>query len=250
MGTPVAAAKPLAWSFSRLGDFEKCPRMAQKKYVEKIPEPPRPADNPGEIARLRGIAVHTAAESFMKGEAQVLDPALEKVKETIELYKEAYAKGLVEVEQEWAYDREWQQTSWFDKNCWLRIKLDAFVKWEDGTWEVADWKTGKKYGNEVKHSQQGLLYAIAAFMRYPEMQRVRIRFEYVDHGLRTVKEYDRLAIMRMWPSWDERARAFTDATVWPVKPNAINCLYCPYSPNNGGDSSCPAGVEVSKKKSK
>lgn len=236
---------PLAWSFSRLTDYEKCPRMAYFKYVEKRPMPPQPEDNKGEIARLRGIAVHEGADAYIKGEADELAPELKKVKEFVELVKEQYAKGIVEVEEEWAYDRDWQRTGWFDKNCWLRIKQDAFIKWPDGTWEVIDWKTGKSFGNEVKHSQQGLLYAIAAFMRYPEMQRVRIRFVYTDEGKwdRT-KEYSRELVMRMLPNWDDRAGKFTTATQWPVKPNAINCRFCWFSPNNGGDGSCPAGVEV------
>lgn len=245
MGTSDTVT-PIAWSFSRLSDFEKCPRMAFLKYVEKRPQPEPAPDNKGEIARLRGIAVHSAAEAYVKGEAQMLDPLLESIEEQVNEYRDAYAKGLVEVEQDWAFDVNWQQVGWFDSNCWARIKLDIFVRWSPEFGEVADYKTGKKYGNEVKHSQQGLLYAIAAFMRYPEMERVRIRFLYVDQpaAQSTCKEYDRATIMRMWPTWDDRARLFTFSQTWPVKPNAINCRFCPYSPNEGGDKSCPAGVEA------
>lgn len=224
--------------------------MAFFKYVEKRPEPPRPADNKGEIARLRGIAVHEAAESYVKGEAQQLDPSLAKVGDLIDTYREGYGRGFVEVEEDWAFDINWQQTGWFADNCWARIKLDLLVKWPDGyAYEVVDWKTGKRYGNEVKHSQQGLLYAIAAFLRYPEMNKARIRFAYVDEGYIKPKEYDRETVMRLFPSWDQRARDFTTAKTWPVKPNSVNCRYCPFSPNNGGDGSCPAGVEVTSKSS-
>jgi hypothetical protein len=214
--------------------------MAFLKYVEKRKKPAE-IDN---TAADRGTAVHSTAESYVKGEAQQLAPEMAKVAEFVEQCRDAYAKGMVEVEEEWAFDRDWQITGWFDKNCWLRLKLDVFIKWPDGTWEVVDWKTGKSYGNEVKHSQQGLLYAIGAFMRYPEMQRVRIRFVYTDEGKwNSAREYDRLTVMRMLPTWDERAHAFTDSQSWPVRANAINCKYCWFGPNNGGDKSCPAGVE-------
>jgi CRISPR/Cas system-associated exonuclease Cas4 (RecB family) len=246
VGSVESLAAPIAWSFSRLTDFEKCPRLAYLKYIEKRPEPP----TINRTAADRGTALHAAAEAYVKGEAQMLDPGLEKVKARIEEYREAYAKGLVEVEEDWAFDLEWQRTGWFDANCWARIKLDIFVKWDDGCWEVADYKSGKRYGNEVKHSQQGLLYAIAAFMRHPEMERVRIRFVYIDLGEESTKEYDRATVMRMWPMWNERARTFTFSQNWPVKPNQVNCRFCPYSPNNGGDGSCPAGVELGPKKSK
>jgi hypothetical protein len=219
--------------------------MAYKKYVEKRPMPPQPEDNKGEIARLRGIEVHSSADAYIKGEAETLNPVMDKVRAFVELCKEQYRNGIVEVEEEWAYNRDWQATGWFADDCWLRIKQDVFIKWPDGTWEVVDWKTGKSFGNEVKHSQQGLLYAIAAFMRYPDMQRVRIRFVYVDEGKwEKTKEYSRELVMRMLPGWDDRAAAFTTAKNWPVKANAINCRFCWYGPNNGGDNSCPAGVEV------
>lgn len=218
--------------------------MAFLKYIEKRKQPPQPEDSVGETARLQGIAVHEVAEAYVKGEAQQLDPLLEKVREFVEQCRDAYAKGVVEVEEDWAFDRDWQMTGWFDANCWLRLKLDVFIKWPDGTWEVVDWKTGKSYGNEVKHAQQGLLYAIGAFMRYPDMKRVRIRFVYVDEGKwERAREYDRETVMRMLPSWDQRAHEFTDAVSWPVRPNTINCKYCWFGPNNGGDNSCPAGVE-------
>ena len=42
-------------------------------------------------------------------------------------------------------------------------KLDAYVKEDDTSARVIDYKTGKRFGNEIGHSQQCLLYAIAAF---------------------------------------------------------------------------------------
>lgn len=248
MDTPdgvAEASAPLAWSFSRLTEYEKCPRWAYLAYVEKRPKP----ETIDRTHADRGVAVHLAAESYIKGEAQQLDPALEKVKDFIEICREQNAKGLAEVEEEWAFDLNWQPCNWFGKTTWLRLKLDVLLKWPDSIYEIVDWKTGKRFGNEVKHSQQGLLYAIAAFMRYPEMQRARIRFSYVDEGYDKPREYDRVTVMRMLPTWDERARKFTFAETWPVRPNQINCRFCPYSPNNGGDKSCPAGVEVSPTKS-
>lgn len=236
----VSANKALAWSFSRLTDFEKCPAMAHAKFVAKRPEPAGMERKHAD----RGLAVHKEAEDYVQGKTDTLPDSLKKFADLVNWYKELYATGIVEVEQDWAYDLDWQPTGWFDDNCWARIKLDLFIKHPDLPWEVVDYKTGKRWGNEVKHSQQGLLYAIAAFMRYPDMQRVRIRFLYVDEGKESPdRVYDRALVMRMLPSWDERARKFSFAAEWPYKPNAMNCRFCWYSPNNGGDSSCPVGVK-------
>lgn len=244
MGTAVGTAeeqKAVAWSFSRLTDFEKCPAMAYSKYVERRPEPAgierKHAD--------RGIAVHTSAEKYIMGEIDEPCDDLKKSRAVLDELRELYPTGVVEIEQDWAFDLNWQTTEWRAKDCWVRIKLDVFVKYPDRPWVVRDWKTGKRFGNEVKHSQQGLLYAIAAFMRYPEMTEVEIIFDYTDEGKQSPKRiYNRETVMRMLPSWDERGRKFSFAKEWPYKPNKINCRFCWYSNNNGGDGSCPVAVDI------
>jgi hypothetical protein len=250
MGTVQAVTKdgrPLAWSFSRLIDFEKCARWAHKLYVEKQ-EKPATLDTK---AADRGHVVHKGAEDYILGATDEIIDDLKKVKDDLVRLRELNTTGIVEVEQEWAFDLNWQQTDWFAEETWARIKLDVFVKHPDAPWEVIDWKTGKRFFNEVKHAQQGLLYAIAAFLRYPEMEKVRIRFIYTDEGKESPhRVYERATIMRMFPTWDDRARKFTFATEWPAKPNAMNCRFCPWSPNNGGDNSCPVGVKVEAKAKK
>lgn len=235
------AATISSWSFKRLSTYESCNYRAQLEFIDKRPQP----TTTDRTAAERGNAVHNAAEHYVRGESPLITELLTPlVIERINLYKAGYAEGRVVVEQEWGFNRDWQPTGWFAPDVWLRTKCDIVID-EGDLIEVADWKTGKREGNEVKHTQQGLLYAINALIKYPQAMRVRTRFIYTDESKEKVLEHSRLATMRMLPSWDARARAMTQATVFPAKPNKMNCRFCPYAPAvNGGDGSCPSGVEV------
>ena len=45
---------------------------------------------------------------------------------------------------------------------------------------VIDYKTGKRWGNEVKHAQQTQLYALGTALRYDEIQNVYTELWYLD----------------------------------------------------------------------
>jgi CRISPR/Cas system-associated exonuclease Cas4 (RecB family) len=246
MDRAEASTGPIkAWSFSRLiEDYEICPYKAFLLYVEKRPRPE--PEEKSKKALERGKAVHKGAEDFIQGITAEPPPELAKVKDKLLEYRAQFEKGVVQVEQEWGFDYDWNPVGWLDDNCWLRVKQDVFIMPEPTFAIVEDWKTGKKVYNEIKHAQQGQLYGISALMKYPKLKEVEVRFTYVDQprSADTKRVYDRKTLMRMLPSWNDRARKMTSATEFPAKPSKVACRFCPYSPNPGGDKSCPAGVEV------
>lgn len=248
MDSPQTGLRTIsAWSFSRLvEDYELCPYKAYLLHVEKRPKPQRTgeAGEKADAALKRGKVVHEGAELYTKGELAAVPPELESREAKLIEYRAYFEQGKAEVEQDWAFTRDWTTTGWFDVDCWARIKLDVFINLGD-TGIVDDWKTGKKFGNEVKHIQQGQLYGIGAFMRHPDLEKVKVRFSYADQPPKqdTEREYTRAQLMRMLPSWNSRAIAMTTATSFPAKPSKISCRYCPFGPSNG-DGSCPSGVEV------
>lgn len=235
------AASIDAWSFGRLTTYEACNYHAKLEYLDKRPF----AETYDRAFANRGNMIHTACELYIRSEGGLIkDLTMPLVIERLDHYKAQYAAGHAVVEQAWGFDREWQPTGWMAPNVWQRAKCDVVLD-EGDLVEVADWKSGKREGNEVKHAQQGILYAIDALIKYPAAERVRIRFIYTDEGREKVQEHSRLATMRMLPSWDARARAMTSARVFPHKANKMTCRFCPYAPTvNGGDGSCPFGVEV------
>lgn len=231
-----------AVSFSRLLDYEQCPQRAKLAYIDRRP---KPKTLQGEAAANRGTAIHATAEKFVRSESDTLiaELAKPKIAERLTALKSSFKGGEVEVEQEWAFTVDWETTSWFADNCWLRVKCDVVDK-SQPIYDITDWKSGKRFGNEVKHSQQGLLYGISTFMRYPTLEEVKITMAYTDENKVYTRQHKREAMMKMLPSYDSRLKKVTTATAFPAKPSKITCRFCPYGPNNGGDRSCRWGVEV------
>ena len=230
-----------AWSYSRLTIFEQCKFRAKLAFLDKIPEPERPLP-PGktEHANDRGTRIHDAAERFVRGGVELL-PELRTFSEEFHKLRELYAKGRVSLEGEWAIDRNWDSVAWRSSVAWGRIKLDAFVSMSETHAAVIDYKTGKRFGNEVKHTEQGQLYQLAAFMKYPDLQLIDVEFWYTDQNEITHQRYTRDQGLRLFKTWNDRASVMTIADQFPPNPNIFSCKYCPYGPRGTGH--CTRGVQ-------
>jgi len=222
-----------AWSFSRLTDFEKCRYMAKLKYVDKVPEPARPLP-PGktEHANDRGTRVHEAAELFVRGGVE-LAPELAKYAIPFTELRELHQAKKVSLEGEWAVDREWVPVAWMSQDAWCRVKLDAHVKVSKTHARVIDYKTGRIYGNEVKHTEQGQLYQLATFLRFPDLETIDVEFWYIDHGpeldMRTT--YTREQGTKYFDKFHTRGATLTDCDEFKPNPNVYSCRWCPYNGN-------------------
>lgn len=230
-----------AWSFSRLKDYEQCPLKAYMKYVEK-----RSQEHMDSKAADRGTMVHLACEKFVKGEGDFIKE-MGKFRDYFAKVKEEYDAGDVILEEDWGFDIDWQACGWFDEKVWCRMKLDNVrikERNENGDPIYAiptDYKTGKKYGNEVSHGQQGQIYAVGTFLRYPALEVVDVELIYLDQGLITKRTYTREKAMKFLAQWTNRGKKMTEATDYPPKPNRMTCMWCPFGPQHG-DSSCDWGV--------
>lgn len=228
------------WSYSRLKTFETCPYRLWLQAGEK-----RSQAHMDTKAADRGSMIHDACENFVTGKGDFIKE-MAKFAEYFKDVKVRYDAGNVLVEEEWGFDVDWQPCGYWDKDIvWNRMKLDNLIWMDDEkTHAIAtDYKSGKKFGNEVAHSQQGQLYVLGTFLRYPSVDTVEIDFKYLDHGLSSkTKVYSREKAMKFLKPWTDRAVALTTATEFKPKPNKINCKWCPFGPQNG-DSSCQWGVD-------
>lgn len=227
-----------AWSFSRLKVFEQCPYRAKLQFVDKLSQ-----DHMDRTAANRGTMVHDAAEKFVRGEGDFIKE-MEKFREYFHTCKEIYNSGRMILEEDWGFNSDWNVTGYWDDDIWLRMKLDQFFWDADDKHraKAVDLKTGKLFGNEVSHNQQGQLYAIGAFMRYADLQVCDVNFVYLDQGKSKEKTYTRAKAMKFLPMWDKRAKSMTLANKFPPKPNSINCRFCPWGTSRG-DGSCEWGVD-------
>lgn len=228
------------WSYSRLGIFEQCKLRAKLAYIDRIPEPPRPLP-PGktEHANDRGTRIHDAAERYVNSDVELI-PELEDFRPEFQRLKELYKQGKVALEGEWAVDENWEPTAWRSSDAWARIKLDAFVKLSKTHGVVIDYKTGRRFGNEVKHAEQCQLYQLAAFLRYPELDIIDVELWYTDQNEISHMRYTRAQGLRFFNNFNMRGLAITSAEDFPANPNIFSCKWCPYGPRGTGH--CDKGV--------
>lgn len=275
--------QPTSWSFSKLGDFDKCKKYFWLKHLEKVPEPERPLPpNKTEHANDRGSRIHDNCEQYVRGDHDALCSEADKHFGThIDFLRLLHSEGKVELEGEWGMDRDWEITGWngdwkpanelpatqlgytpkkhstlplrggdeiimHDKSLWrwvpswLRLKLDVLVHVGDDEAIVIDYKSGKKWGNEVKHAQQLQLYALVTFLRYPHLEVLNAELWYVDIGETTRQTFTRSQALRFKSGFDRSGKAIVSNTAWPANPNKWSCQWCPYGPEHTGH--CDVGV--------
>ena len=224
-----------AWSHSRLDSYERCPYSVYINGVKGIKEPQ------GEAA-ARGEAVHKSAEDFVKGDTEVFPPEFRHFEIELRRARELFAEGKAEVEGEWGFDWQWNPVGWMVPETWCRIKLDLLIWDSETSAKVVDHKTGRKTGNELKHKQQGILYAIGTFMRYIELEFLEVEFWYVDQAETMKATYTRAQALKFLPSFTKRGLALTTAEKFPPTPSPSACRFCTYG--KGEFPECKFGVNV------
>jgi RecB family exonuclease len=232
-----------AGSHSRLSDFEACPRRAELKYIKRIPEPPRPLP-PGktEHANDRGTRVHKSAEQYVGGGVELIQELHHFAPEMAQL-RELAKLGNVSMEGEWAFNRAWEAVAWMSHDAWVRVKTDVTVFMTQKHAVVIDYKTGKRWSNEVKHAEQMNLYQLSAFLRYPKLETVTVELWYTDQNELHPTKFRRDQGLKYLAGFEARLVKLTTATEFPPKPNKFTCKWCPYKPTEqGGTGHCPDGV--------
>ena len=159
---------------------------------------------------------------------------ISRVKKIREPQGEAAARG------ERIHKQAWEACGWMAPETWARIKLDAYVQETETSARVIDYKSGKRRGNEIKHNQQCLLYAIAAFVRNPDLQFVTAELWYVDLGETAKKSYTREQALSFLPGFHKRAVAQTTQVNFDPTPSKHACRWCSYK--DGEYPECKYGV--------
>ena len=222
-----------AWSHSTLKTFETCAYRSYIAKVKKIQEDFGPA-------AARGSDIHEKAEHYVNGTLGEFPQELKKFESQFKTLRQLFIEAKVELEGEWGFTVDWEPCGWLEPVTWARIKLDAMVHETETSARVIDYKTGKKFGNEISHSQQALTYAIGSFFRYPELQHVQTELWYLDQNETTIQAYTRDEAMLFMPKLHQRAVAMTTATSFPPNPSNYNCKWCSYK--EGEYPHCQHGI--------
>ena len=220
-------------------DYEKCPYMSKLKRLDKVP------DLQPKTAADRGTQLHQECEDYVRGKAPITH-GLRHFVDDLSALGRHFSDGRVICEEEWAFCRDWAVTDW--KSGWLRLKADAVCFLDPTHAAVVDYKSGKRFGNEVKHAEQLQLYAVCSLLRYPAVEQVTTELWYLDQNELASFVMTRKQMPKYLKLFDRRGREMTEDTVFKPNPNIFSCKYCPYGPDRQGD--CQYGVSQDAAKSK
>jgi CRISPR/Cas system-associated exonuclease Cas4 (RecB family) len=224
------------WSWSQLSTWRGCPYQARLRYLEHAPEPPKADNDP----RDRGIAAHKAAEDFVLGTSTRLPKELVHFDAQLVELRDVKAAGSAEVhlEAEYLLDNTWRLTDDKERR-WLKFIPDVHVV-APTLRLIIDYKTGRQYGNEVKHYQQMELYAIGDWCINPSDEVRTTELWYLDQKDIVVHEFRPEQLERGRAKLDEEVGRMMADKIHAPRPNKMNCKYCPFSPR--GTGACAVGV--------
>lgn len=125
--------------------------------------------------------------------------------------------------------------------AWLRLKLDALVFVGETEAIAIDYKSGRKYGNEIKHAEQLQLYQLVTFLRYPQLEKVTTELWYLDVDELTQQTFTRQQGLRFLKNWNQRGTRMTTCEDFPPNPNIHSCKWCMLGPWEGATGHCQVG---------
>lgn len=208
--------KPFAWSYSKLKNYETCPKRHWHIDVQ------RDVQEEESEQLVWGNYLHKAMAKAIK-EQIALPPDLAKYNKWVK--RILSTPGDVYVEQKLAIDKSFGKCSWFGSDAWYRaigdvIKINGIVAL------VGDWKTGKI----LEDSVQLALAAACVFAYYPEVMAVRSEFFWLKHDASTRETFKREDMPEFWRGiWPriETLKQAHETNEYPAKPGGLCKRWCP-----------------------
>lgn len=214
--------KAFAWSYTKLKNFESCPKRhwhvdIQKDVKEEESE-----------QLLWGNMLHKAAAKRLTV-GTTLQPGMDKLEEWCQ--RLLTGPGVILVEQKLAITKDFGPCEWFAKEAWYRGIADV-LKIHGPVALAIDWKTGKI----IEDAVQLALMAACIFAHHPDVQKIRTEFVWLkEGGVSSREDFDRNAMATVWRNLWPRIEALEHAhntTSYPAKPGYLCRKWCPVT-------SCP-----------
>jgi hypothetical protein len=211
--------KPFSFSFSKLKNFETCPKRHNMVDLQKAFK----EEESGML--LQGNLLHDAFAKYVTGKI-ALPEQYEEHREMLDRFKNF--PGQILVEQQLAIDIELKPVEWFSKVAWNR-SIGDIVLINKHVAYAGDYKTGKPKDDYAP--QLGLL-AQCIFAHFPEVQAVRSEFLWLGDDAVTRADYKRDSMVGFWGEMMPRVMRLKHAyenDEYPAKPSGLCRKYCPVS---------------------
>jgi len=217
--------KSFAWSYSKLKNFESCPKRHYNIDVAKIVK----EEESEQLAY--GNTLHKVLAEAISGKTPLpnhfrsFQEWVDKV--TLPGNPGTPAPGIkVLVEQQLAITSDFGPTEWFGETAWYRGIADV-IKIQGPVAAVLDWKTGKILEDGV----QLALMAACVFAHHPKVQAIRTEFIWLKQGgAITRADFTRGGMAPIWAGVLPRVQMLERAhktMEFPPKPGFLCRKWCP-----------------------
>jgi len=215
--TGGAVKKAFAWSYSRLKNYEVCPKRYYETDIAKT------VKQDESEALTWGNAVHEAMANRCGEHRMPLPEGMTEYEPWA--VRMLGKRGEVFVEQDLAITKHFTACGYFDRGVWFRAKGD-FIRIVDDLGILADWKTGKIAPED---SFQLALLAATVFAKFPQLQAVRASYVWLREDAETHETFKRDDMPGMWRAiWPriERLERAHENTDFPAVQNRTCQAWC------------------------
>lgn len=205
---------PAAWSFSRLNSYETCPRKFFRTTVLKD------LKEEESEAMAAGTDLHHAFRDRLKTNKPL--PLHLRHHEAM-LARIAAAPGEKSIEQQIAFNAQWEPVDWFAKDTWVRVISDLTQL--NGSYGICwDWKTGRQ-GEDFTQLK---LNAAVTFLLAPELNTIKVAFYWTKNKALDSRIVERKDLPDIWGNLLPRVAKYQEAhdtQDFPPRPNNF-CKGC------------------------
>lgn len=209
--------KPFAWSYSKLKNYETCPKRYYAVDVAKLVKEEESEQ------LLYGNTLHKVIAEAISGKAP-LPNHFRHLQEWVDKVT-AGGNAKILVEQQLAIRSDFGPTEWFGKDAWYRGIADV-IKIIGPVAVVLDWKTGKILEDGI----QLALMAQCVFAHHPEIQKIRTEFVWLKEDATTRADFSRDDMAKVWAGLLPRVATLENAhkaADFPPKPGNLCRKWCP-----------------------
>jgi hypothetical protein len=215
----AAPPKEWSWSYSKLKNYDVCPK---RHYEVDVLKNYSDRDGAGQAALDEGNQAHDALAKACSGKV-----ALPEKFKHYQIWVDRVRSGPGElyVEQKYAITRDFRPTTYFARDVWYRGIGDV-VRIDGPVALVLDWKTGKI----LEDSVQLMLMAQCLFSHFPQLKRVRSEFVWLKDECTSPEVFSRQEIADAWLELLPRVATLESASkslTFPPKPGPFCKKYCP-----------------------
>lgn len=208
--------KAFSWSYSKLKNFESCPKRHYEVDVAK-------SVKEDESEQLKwGNQLHDALAKRL-GKKIPLPATMIEFEDMVA--KLERVPGEVRVECKYAINADFSPVDWFSKDAWYRAIADVLIV--NGAVALAiDYKTGKV----LEDSVQLALMASCIFAHFPQVQAIRTEFFWLKEDATSRDDFrrnDMVEVWRgLWPRIENLKSAYANMN-FPPKPGNLCKRWCP-----------------------